>query len=156
MANFNRVILVGNLTRDPEKRYTREGTAVTSFSLAINRFYKNRTTGEMKQQVDFIPVTSWGQQAETCEKYLKKGRSVLVEGSLVSSSWETPQGEKRSRLEVNAQKVQFLSPSGKNAGSGAAASSASSAEGEAMEEVIDEMVGTPPEDPQGGGTDVPF
>ncbi|HLD28729.1 MAG TPA: single-stranded DNA-binding protein, partial [bacterium] len=125
-----------------------DGAAVATFSLAINRFYKNKSTGELKQQVDFIPIVTWGKQAETCSEFLAKGRSALVEGLLVSRSWETPAGEKRSRIEVLAQRVQFLTPAGgrsQNAGAGA------EAEKTEPEHIIEE----PPSE-GGDGNDVPF
>lgn len=150
MANFNRVILAGNLTRDPEKRYTRDGSAVATFSLAINRFYKNKTTGEMKQQVDFIPIVTWGKQAETCSEFLTKGRSALVEGTLVSRSWETPAGERRSKIEVVAQRVQFLTPAAKAQGS--AAGEAPSRPETEQEHIMEE----PPSEGGGEDNEVPF
>ncbi|MCI0483104.1 MAG: single-stranded DNA-binding protein [candidate division NC10 bacterium] len=107
MANFNRVILVGNLTRDPELRYTPSGTPVCSFDLALNRTYTTQA-GERRDEVCYITIVSWGKQAETCKEYLKKGRATLVEGRLTQRSWETPEGQKRSKHEVVADRVQFL------------------------------------------------
>lgn len=106
-TSLNRVFLMGNLTRDPELRYTPSGQAVTNFSIAINRAYKNQE-GETIEAVDFIRIVAWGRQAEICSEYLSKGRLVLVEGSLQQRSWETPAGEKRSVIEVRANRVQFL------------------------------------------------
>ncbi|MFQ5658482.1 MAG: single-stranded DNA-binding protein [Candidatus Methylomirabilales bacterium] len=107
MANFNRVILVGNLTRDPELRYTPSGAAVCSFDLAINRTFTTQA-GERRDEVCYITIVSWGKQAETCAEYLSKGRTTLVEGRLSQRSWETPEGQKRSKHEVVADRVQFL------------------------------------------------
>ncbi|HET7854447.1 MAG TPA: single-stranded DNA-binding protein [Candidatus Methylomirabilis sp.] len=107
MANFNRVILVGNLTRDPELRYTPSGTPVCSFDLALNRTYTTQA-GERRDEVCYITIVSWGKQAETCKEYLKKGRGALIEGRLTQRSWETPEGQKRSKHEVVADRVQFL------------------------------------------------
>lgn len=107
MANFNRVILVGNLTRDPELRYTPSGAPVCSFDLAVNRSYTTQA-GERRDEVCYITIVSWGKQAETCKEYLKKGRAALIEGRLTQRSWETPEGQKRSKHEVVADRVQFL------------------------------------------------
>ena len=107
MANFNRVFLMGNLTRDPELRYTPSGTAVTNLRMAINRRYKTQS-GELKEEVVFITVVAWGKQAETCTQFLSKGRPVFVEGRLQMRSWETPDGQQRNILEVRASRVQFL------------------------------------------------
>ena len=106
MANYNRVILVGNLTRDPEKRYTANGVPVTNFSLAVNRRYRQ---GESeREETLFIDIVTWQRLAETCAEYLGKGRPVLVEGRLVQRKWETEDGQRRSKIEVNADLVQFL------------------------------------------------
>ncbi|HXV27584.1 MAG TPA: single-stranded DNA-binding protein [bacterium] len=107
-ANLNKVMLIGNLTRDPELRYIPSGQAVTTFSVACNRTY-NSQSGEKKEEVSFIRVVVWARHAEVCNEYLKKGSSVFVEGRLQSRSWEAQDGTKRSTLEVVAQNVQFLS-----------------------------------------------
>jgi len=107
MASFNKVIIMGNLTRDPELKYIPSGSAVGRLGLAMNRKYKG-TDGEMKEDVCFVTVVVWGKQAETCNEYLSKGSSVLVEGRLQSSSYETKEGQKRNVLDVVADRVQFL------------------------------------------------
>jgi single-strand DNA-binding protein len=107
MASLNRVFLMGNLTRDPELRYLPSGTAVATFTLAVNRVYK-LPSGEKKEEVSFIRVVTWARQAETASEYLKKGSPVFVEGRLQSKNWETPDGQKRSSIEVNALNLQFL------------------------------------------------
>jgi single-strand DNA-binding protein len=107
MANLNRVFLIGNLTRDPELRYTTSGTAVTNLRIAVNRRYKTQT-GEMKEETAFITVVAWGKQAETCSQFLSKGKPIFVEGRLQMRSWEDPNGQKRNVLEVRASRVQFL------------------------------------------------
>lgn len=107
MANFNRVILLGNLTRDPELRYTPNNAPVCNFDLAVNRSYTTQA-GERRDEVCFITIVAWGKQAETCAEYLSKGRPALVEGRLSQRSWETPEGQKRSKHEVVADRVQFL------------------------------------------------
>ncbi|MBI4698196.1 MAG: single-stranded DNA-binding protein [Nitrospirae bacterium] len=103
---FNKVILIGNLTKDPEVRYTPQGTSVCSFGIAVNRRYKQGD--EQKEEVTFINVVVFGKQADTCGQYLNKGSSVLVEGRLQERRWETEDGQKRSRHEVVAQSVRFL------------------------------------------------
>src|SRR3989338_2507185 len=107
MANLNKVFLIGNLTRDPELRYTPNGTAVANLGLAVNRRFKD-SSGELKEEVCFLTVTVWDKQAEACCQYLKKGRPVFVEGVLQSRFWETKDGEKRSAIDVRAERVQFL------------------------------------------------
>lgn len=107
MAKLNKVFLIGNLTRDPELRYVPSGSAVTNFTVATNRTYTLQS-GEKKEEVSYVRVVVWGRSAEICGEYLSKGSPVFVEGRLQSRSWETPQGEKRSTLEVIAQNVQFL------------------------------------------------
>lgn len=114
MANFNKVLLVGNLTKDPELRYTPQGTAVVNLRLATNRRFKDRN-GEQKEEACFVTVVVWDKQAETCNQYLRKGRSVLIEGRLQSRSWEDSSGQKRNVLEVRAERVQFLGPPGQQA-----------------------------------------
>jgi single-strand DNA-binding protein len=106
-SSFNKVLLMGNLTRDPELRYIPSGQAVTSFTIAVNRTY-NSQAGEKKEEVSFIRVVVWARMAEICNEYLKKGSPVFVEGRLQSRSWEDKDGGKRSTLEVIAQNVQFL------------------------------------------------
>jgi single-strand DNA-binding protein len=107
MVTFNRVILAGNLTRDPETRFLPSGDAVTSFSIAVNSRYKAKSTNEVKEEVSFFDISVFGKTAENCAEYLSKGRPVLVEGRLRQRSWETD-GVKRSKIEVVADNVQFL------------------------------------------------
>lgn len=107
MSTLNRVFLMGNLTRDPEVRYTPAGTAVGDLSLAINESYKNKA-GEMVESTVFVDVEVWSRQAETCAEYLYKGSPVFVEGRLKLDQWTNQQGEKRSKLRVRADRVQFL------------------------------------------------
>lgn len=113
MASLNKIFLIGNLTRDPELRYIPSGSAVTTFTVAANRTYTSQS-GEKKEEVSYIRVVVWAKMAEVCGEYLSKGSPVFVEGRLQSRSWETPQGEKRSAIEVVAERVQFL---GKSKGS---------------------------------------
>ena len=107
MANLNRVLLMGNLTRDPELRYIPSGTAVTNFSIAVNRLYTS-PSGEKKKETCFVRVVVWGRMAEACGEFLIKGSAVFVEGRLQSRSWEAADGQKRSTIEVVANNVQFL------------------------------------------------
>ncbi len=108
MASFNKVILVGNLTRDPELRYTPKGVAIAKLGLAVNRVWKNEA-GETKEEVTFIDIDSFGKQAETIAHYLKKGSPLLVEGRLRLDQWDDKQtGQKRSRLGVVLEAFQFL------------------------------------------------
>jgi len=107
MSTLNRVFLMGNLTRDPEVRYTPSGTAVGDLGLAVNETYKNKA-GETVESTVFVDVEVWARQAETCAEYLFKGSPVFVEGRLKLDQWENQQGEKRSKLRVRADRVQFL------------------------------------------------
>ena len=117
MANFNKVLLMGNLTRDPEVRYTPKGTAVAELGIAVNRIYSGEN-GEKREEVTFVDVTVWGRTAENVGEYLKKGRPVFIEGRLQLDSWEDKQsGQKRNKLKVVADNVQFLgSPRGAGGG----------------------------------------
>src|SRR5688500_7187911 len=109
MNGFNKVILAGNLTRDPELRYTPGGMAIAKFGLAVNRKWKDGESGEMKEEVTFVDVDAFGKQAETIGQYLKKGRPILLEGRLKLDQWEDKQTQqKRSRLGVVLESFGFL------------------------------------------------
>ncbi len=109
MANFNKVILLGNLTRDPEVRYTPKGTAVAEVGLAINRFVPASDGGEKREETTFVDVTLWGRTAEIAGEYLKKGRPVLIEGRLQLDTWDDKtSGQKRSKLKVVGETLQLL------------------------------------------------
>ena len=116
MPSLNKVFLMGNLTRDPELRYTASGTAVADLGLAVNRRYTNGG-GELKEEVLFITVVVWKNQAEAAAQYLAKGSPVHVEGRLQSRSWETKDGDKRTTFEVVAERLQFLGRKPEAAGS---------------------------------------
>ena len=116
-ANLNKVFLMGNLTRDPEVRYTPKGTAVGEFGVAINDSYKAQD-GTIKESVTYVDIEVWSRQAETCKQYLSKGRSVFIEGSLKFDQWESPEGQKKSKLRVRAERVQFLGGPGGPGGQG--------------------------------------
>lgn len=109
MAGFNRIIIIGNLTRKPEYKQLTSGQAVCRLGLATNRQFKNRQTGSMVQEVCYIDVDVWGAQAESCNQYLDQGRSVLIEGRLKYDTWEDPNGQKRSKHSIVADRVVFLS-----------------------------------------------
>ena len=108
MASFNKVILVGNLTRDPELRYTPKGTAIAKIGLAVNRTWRTET-GEQKEEVTFVDVDAFGKQAETLGQYMRKGSPILIEGRLRLDQWDDKQtGQKRSKLGVVVEGFQFL------------------------------------------------
>jgi single-strand DNA-binding protein len=140
MPNFNKVFLMGNLTKDPELRYTAGGAPVANLRMAINRTYQSKT-GEKKEEVCFMTVVAWQKQAETVGEYLKKGDPLFVEGRLQSRTWETDDKQKRTSIEVVAERIQFL-----NRGKGGA---------EAAAPGMDEEAGAPP---VGGASeeDIPF
>ena len=108
MASFNKVILAGNLTRDPELRYTPKGTAVSKITLAVNRNYTTET-GEKKEEVSFVDVEAWGRQGEVIAQYMKKGRPLLVEGRLKQDTWEDKNThQKQSKLKVVLEGFSFI------------------------------------------------
>ena len=108
MASFNKVILLGNLTRDPEVRYTPKGTAVTELGMAVNRVY-TAENGEKREETTFVDITLWGRTAEVAGEYLKKGRPVFIEGRLQLDTWDDKQsGQKRSKLKVVGESLQML------------------------------------------------
>ena len=107
MASYNKVLLMGNLTRDPELKYLPSGTAVAKFGMAVNESYTDKQSGEKKDDVCFVDLTAWGRQAEICNEYLQKGSPVFIEGKLNFNSWQTDDGQNRSKLEVTALRVQF-------------------------------------------------
>ncbi len=116
MTSFNKVILIGNLTRDPEMRYTPSGTAVTTLALAMNHRYKQGD--EQREDVCYVDVVVFGRQAETCSQYLNRGSGVIVDGRLSQRRWEAEDGSKRSKHEVVAQNVRFMPRKGDMAGGG--------------------------------------
>ncbi|MBN3039556.1 MAG: single-stranded DNA-binding protein [Candidatus Omnitrophica bacterium] len=107
MVNLNKVFLVGNLTKDPELRYTPQGTAVTTLRIAVNRSFKDKS-GQIQKDTCFLNIVVWGQMAEVCNQYLQKGRQVFVEGRLQSRTWQNSEGKNRSVVEVVATRVQFM------------------------------------------------
>jgi single-strand DNA-binding protein len=140
MVSFNKVVLLGNLTRDPEVRYTPGGTAVASFAIAVNRRYKQGD--ETKDEVSYIDIVVFGKQAEACGQYLNKGDGILVDGRLQQRRWDDKEtGQKRSKVEVVAQSVNFMP---KRSGSQQSAGGRGGAESEPMPE------------PPVGEDDIPF
>lgn len=130
MASFNKVIIVGNLTRDPEVRFIPSGSAVCDISLAVNSQWTDKRSNERKEEVTFVEVTLWGRTAEIAGEYLAKGRPVLIEGRLQQDSWEDKEtGQKRSKLKVVAESMQLL---GSRDGAGPSAGGAPSTGGAAV------------------------
>ena len=107
MASYNRVILMGNLTRDPQLRYLPSNTPVVDLGMAVNRRYRGQD-GEMKEEVCFVDVSAFGKQAETLNQYMRKGRALLIEGRLHFRQWTTDDGQRRSKLSVVAERFQFV------------------------------------------------
>ncbi len=129
MAGINKVILIGNLGRDPELRYTQSGQPVATFSLATSENWTDKTSGEKVEKTEWHRVVVWGRTAELCSQYLAKGRTVYIEGRLQTRDWEDKEGQKRSTTEINAQTVQFLGgPKGQSAGSPEAGAGAGAGE----------------------------
>jgi single-strand DNA-binding protein len=125
MANLNKVMLIGNLTRDPELRYTPKGTAVADISLAINRVWNNEQNQKQEETI-FVDVTLWGRQAELAQQYLTKGRGAYIEGRLQMDTWDDKEtGKKRSKLKVIGESLQFL-PDGRGGQGGGGGGSAPS------------------------------
>lgn len=109
MASFNKVILVGNLTRDPQVRFTPGGTAVSEIGLAVNRSWFDKNTNSRKEETTFVDVTLWGRSAEVASEYLNKGRSVLIEGRLQLDQWDDKEsGQRRSKLKVVGENMTML------------------------------------------------
>jgi single-strand DNA-binding protein len=117
-ANINRVVLVGNLTKDPELRHTPSGTAVCSLRLAVNTRRKDSATGEWTEKPNYFDITVWGNQGESCAQYLGKGRPVAVDGRLEWREWDAQDGTKRQAVEIIADSVQFLGSRGDGEGGG--------------------------------------
>ncbi|MEX0977415.1 MAG: single-stranded DNA-binding protein [Pirellulales bacterium] len=148
MASFNRVILVGNLTRDPELRYIPSGTAVTEIGLAVNDRRKN-SSGEWVDETTFVDVTLWGRTAEVATEYLNKGSSVLIEGRLKLDTWEKD-GKKHSKLRVIGERMQMLGPRSGGQGGGQAGGAPRGATKNATPATVPDEMEAPPDD------DIPF
>lgn len=129
LAELNRVFIIGRLTRDPEVRQTSNGTPVTNFTIAINRKYKS-LSGELKEDTTFVGIVAWQKLAELCKQFLAKGRAVLVEGKMQNRSWETEDGQKRSTLEIRADRIEFLDREPRAAGASGSSPEGGSPEGQ--------------------------
>jgi single-strand DNA-binding protein len=151
MASVNKVILIGNLGRDPELRYTQSGQAVTNFSIATTERFGGREGGDPQERTEWHRIVTWGKTAENCAQYLAKGRSVYIEGSLRTRDWEDREGNKRQTTEISAQRVQFLG--GPRSG-GAPGPSGGGARGSGGGSTGAPEGGPPP--PESGGDDIPF
>lgn len=157
MAYLNKVFLIGNLTRDPELRVTPKGTAICQFGLAVNRQFKDES-GQTRDETTFVDIEAWGKQGELVSKYLTKGSPAMVEGRLKLDQWEDKQsGQKRSKLKVVLDNVQFLSSRGAGAGGPAAGGE------EGVDQTTPERHSPPPRAarpapaaPEGIDEDVPF
>jgi single-strand DNA-binding protein len=161
MANLNKVMLIGNLTRDPELRHTPKGTAVSEISMAINRVWNN-DQGQKQEETTFVEVTLWGRQAELAQQYLTKGRPVYIEGRLNLDTWDDKEtGKKRSKLRVIGENMQFLS-SGTSAGGGGGGSSERSSQASSPSQRQSSPQGSPqgasaaPTDDYPEDDDIPF
>lgn len=154
MASFNRVILVGNLTRDPELRYISSGTAVTDVGLAVNDRVKRND--QWVDETTFVDVTLWGRQAEVASEYLSKGSPVLIEGRLKLDQWEQ-EGQKRSKLKVVGERMQMLSSRGGGGGGGSRPPQRQQPDSQysAPAPADDGFSAAPPQQ-QSGGDDIPF
>lgn len=119
MANLNKVLLIGRLTRDPQQKFIPSGQGVVDFGLAVNRVYT--TNGEKREETTFVDCEAWGPQGETIVKYVKKGQPLFVEGRLKLDSWQTKEGEKRSKMKVVVDRFQFLGAAPGGAGGGSRA-----------------------------------
>ena len=117
MANLNKVMLIGRLTRDPETRHVNSGNSVVSFGLATNRTYNNRSTGEKVEETTFVDIEAWGRQGETIARFMQKGRQIFVEGRLKFDSWERD-GQRRSKLSIVCENFQFMDSQGGGQGGG--------------------------------------
>ncbi|TWT55784.1 Single-stranded DNA-binding protein [Thalassoglobus neptunius] len=138
MASFNKVILVGNLTRDPQVKYTTGGTAVAEIGLAVNRTWYDKQQNQKREETTFVDVTLWGRQAEVAGEYLGKGRSVLIEGRLQLDSWEDKEsGKKRSKLRVVGENMTMLGGGSGSGGGGGGGRGSSNYESKAPSSSVD-------------------
>lgn len=156
MASYNKVILIGNLTRDPELRYSAKGTAIAKIAIAVNRRWRNEA-GEWQEEVTYVDVDAFGRSAETIGQYLKKGRPIMIEGRLRLDQWEDKSsGQKRSRLGVVLETFQFLDSGRGGDGDGGAPSPAASSSGSSGR--VAQSQPPPPDDADAlpADDDVPF
>lgn len=164
MASFNKVILVGNLTRDPQVKYTTGGTAVTEIGLAVSRQWFDKQANQKKEETTFVDITLWGRTAEIAGEYLAKGRPVLIEGRLQLDSWDDREtGQKRSKLRVVGENMTMLGSRGDGGGGGGGPSGGGGGRGGAPRQDSGPSDHGPSDfgsydEPSGGGPDdeVPF
>jgi len=158
MANLNKVMLIGNLTRDPELRYTPKGTPVADIGLAINRYWNNEQ-GQRQEETTFVDVTLWSRQAELAQQYLSKGRGVYIEGRLQMDTWEDrTTGQKRSKLKVVGENMQFIggAPGGNQSSGPRGESSSQPAESSPASQPASPATEEPADYPDEEGDDIPF
>ena len=158
MASYNRVILVGNLTRDPDLRYIPSGVAVCEIGLAVNDRRKN-ANGEWIEETTFVDVTLWARTAEVASEYLSKGSPVLIEGRLKFDTWEAQDGQKRSKLRVVGERMQMLGARGAGGGGGSrgpARSESQHNQATQAEETYEASYGDAPDAGDAGGDEIPF
>ncbi|TDJ17595.1 MAG: single-stranded DNA-binding protein [Deltaproteobacteria bacterium] len=141
MASVNKVILIGNLGRDPELRFTRDGQGVANFTLATNERWRDKD-GQNQERTEWHRIVVWGKQAENCAQYLQKGRSCYIEGRIQTREWEDKEGNKRQTTEIVAQNVTFLGGRGEGGGGGGRAGA--------------EKQDAPPPEPGPDGSEIPF
>jgi len=153
MANFNKVILAGNLTRDPQLSYTPSQTAVCEFGMAVNRRYKG-SDGQQREDTCFVDCQAWGRTGEVINQYLSKGRPILVEGRLTYDAWEGKDGQKRSRIRVTVEKFEFLGGQGGGGQGGGNQQQRRSAPPQPSYDDAPEPA--PPDEDGPGGDNIPF
>ncbi|MBM4164103.1 MAG: single-stranded DNA-binding protein [Lentisphaerae bacterium] len=156
MASFNKVILMGNLTRDPEMKQAPSGNAVADFRLAVSDRYRDKQTGETKEVTCYVDVVAWARQAEICQQYLAKGRPVLVEGRLQYDEWKTKEGENRSKLRVRADSIRLLSQPGTREAAGASAGNPPAAAAATPAAARAKLADDVPPESAGDTDDLPF
>lgn len=155
MASFNKVILLGNLTRDPQLRYLPSNMAVCDIGIAVNRRWRDKE-GNQKEETCFVDVTAWGRQGETINQYMTKGRSILIEGHLKFDSWTGQDGQKRSKLSVVVDNFQFVGGRGEQGAGGGAPAEHSAVPADNMGPGRAGPSGPEPEELPPAGEDIPF
>ncbi len=153
MASFNKVVLLGNLTRDPELKKSPAGVSVAKLRVAVNETYRDRQSGQPKEVTCFVDVAVWDKQADSCGQYLTRGTQILVEGRLVYEEWKNAQGEARNRLSVRADRVQFINTARRP--DGAPAAPAGQVQGSGPQVLDAAPTGVSPSTPMGGPGIVP-
>lgn len=155
MASYNRVVLMGNLTRDPEIRYLQSGTAVSDIGVAVNDKRKN-ASGEWVEEVTFVDVTLWGRTAEVASEYLSKGSPIFIDGRLKLDSWETQDGQKRSKLKVVAERMQLIGGRGQGGSEGGGPRPAAKQDSQYSQAAPPDDFNDAPSSDQAPGDEIPF